>query len=194
MARVTGLTAERMLEIEAASIVDGLIVGDDLILRKFDGSEINAGNVRGPEGPVGPASSVVGAILQVPAGAGQAIASGGAQVTGFNTIFDSGDGMVVGNTLVIPQDGVYDLAGGICWANFDGLIVGSIQVNGSNVGIAKTITNFAGTSGSGGSFSGPHLCEAGDVIRLWAYQATGVNKNLVNNGFPKNRLSAFLRG
>lgn len=55
MATVTGLTAERMLEIEAASVVDGAIVGDDLILTKHDTSTINAGNVRGPEGPVGPA-------------------------------------------------------------------------------------------------------------------------------------------
>lgn len=51
MATITGLTAERMEEIEAASIVDGSIVGDNLILEKHDGSTINAGNVRGPQGP-----------------------------------------------------------------------------------------------------------------------------------------------
>ncbi len=50
MAIITGLTAERMEEIEAASIVDGSIVGDNLILEKHDGSTINAGNVRGPIG------------------------------------------------------------------------------------------------------------------------------------------------
>ena len=49
MATITGLTAERMEEIEAASIVDGSIVGDNLILEKHDGSTINAGNVRGPQ-------------------------------------------------------------------------------------------------------------------------------------------------
>lgn len=54
MAQVTGLTAERMLEIEAASIVDGEVVGDNLILTRHDESTIDAGNVRGPEGPVGP--------------------------------------------------------------------------------------------------------------------------------------------
>ena len=32
MATVTGLTADRMLAIEAASVVDGDVVGDNLIL------------------------------------------------------------------------------------------------------------------------------------------------------------------
>lgn len=57
MATVTGLTADRMLEIEAASVVDGDIVGDNLILTKHDGSTINAGSVRGPQGDDGPVGS-----------------------------------------------------------------------------------------------------------------------------------------
>ncbi len=43
MATVTGLTAERMLEIEAASVVDGEVVGGNLILTKHDETEIDAG-------------------------------------------------------------------------------------------------------------------------------------------------------
>ena len=54
MATVTGLTAERMEEIEAASIVDGNVVGGDLILTRQDGTDINAGSVEGPAGSVGP--------------------------------------------------------------------------------------------------------------------------------------------
>ncbi len=54
MATITGLTAERMLEIEAASVVDGDVSGNDLILTRHDGTIINAGNVRGPAGPTGP--------------------------------------------------------------------------------------------------------------------------------------------
>lgn len=54
MATVSSLTAERMLAIEAASVVDGEIVGDNLILTKHDGSQIDAGDVRGPQGDVGP--------------------------------------------------------------------------------------------------------------------------------------------
>lgn len=53
MSTITGLTADRMLDIEANSVVDGEVVVDDLILTKHDGSTINAGNVRGPVGPAG---------------------------------------------------------------------------------------------------------------------------------------------
>ncbi len=55
MTTVTGLTAARMAEIEAASVVSGEVVGDDLILTKFDSSIINAGDVRGPQGITGAA-------------------------------------------------------------------------------------------------------------------------------------------
>jgi hypothetical protein len=46
-----------MLEIEAASIVDGNIVGDDLILTRQNATTINAGSVRGAQGIAGPAGS-----------------------------------------------------------------------------------------------------------------------------------------
>lgn len=64
MATVTVLTAARMLAIEAASVVDGDIVGDNLILTKHDGSTINAGSVRGPQGIQGPAGDVSTAQLE----------------------------------------------------------------------------------------------------------------------------------
>ncbi len=51
MAIITGLTAARMAEIEDSIVVDGSIVGNNLILEKNDGSTINAGDVRGPSGP-----------------------------------------------------------------------------------------------------------------------------------------------
>jgi hypothetical protein len=53
MATVTGLTAERMIEMENATVIDGDVVGNDLVLRTRDGTQINAGNVRGPQGPAG---------------------------------------------------------------------------------------------------------------------------------------------
>jgi microcystin-dependent protein len=55
MATVTGLTAAKMLEIEAASIVDGRLDSGELILIQHDGDEINVGPVSGPQGPPGPA-------------------------------------------------------------------------------------------------------------------------------------------
>lgn len=63
MATVTGLTAERMAEIEAQSIVDGEIVGDNLILKRFDDATIDAGSVRGPQGIQGPIGEVSQAEL-----------------------------------------------------------------------------------------------------------------------------------
>jgi hypothetical protein len=51
MATVTGLTADRMLAIEAESVVDGEVIGDHLILTKHDGTQIDAGSVVGPQGP-----------------------------------------------------------------------------------------------------------------------------------------------
>lgn len=53
MTTVTGFTSARMLEIENTTIVDGDVVGDNLILKQRDDTEIDAGNVRGPMGPGG---------------------------------------------------------------------------------------------------------------------------------------------
>lgn len=53
MATITGYTAERMKEIEDASIIDGEVNGaGNLILTRYDGTDIDAGSVIGPEGPV----------------------------------------------------------------------------------------------------------------------------------------------
>jgi hypothetical protein len=60
VATVTGFTAERMLEIENSTVIDGSVVGDDLILETRDGTLINAGSVIGPAGPTGPAASFAG--------------------------------------------------------------------------------------------------------------------------------------
>lgn len=54
MAVVNGFTAERMLEIEASTVVSGEVdVRGDLILRSRDGTPFNAGEVRGAEGERG---------------------------------------------------------------------------------------------------------------------------------------------
>lgn len=54
MARITGFTSERMLEIEATTIVDGEInAGGNLILSRRDGFTIDAGPVAGPKGDHG---------------------------------------------------------------------------------------------------------------------------------------------
>lgn len=58
MATVTGLTATRMLAIEAASVVAGIVTNGRLVLTKRDGSTIDAGSVIGPPGPKGDPGSI----------------------------------------------------------------------------------------------------------------------------------------
>jgi hypothetical protein len=55
-----------MLAIEGASVIDGDVVGDNLILTKHDGTQINAGSVRGPAGPQGPIGSDLVVIAAKP--------------------------------------------------------------------------------------------------------------------------------
>jgi hypothetical protein len=55
-----------MLAIEAASVVDGDVIGNNLILTKHDGTQINAGNVRGPQGPQGPVGQDVPLLAAIP--------------------------------------------------------------------------------------------------------------------------------
>lgn len=61
---VTGLTAEKMLELADEQIIDGEVDGDsNLILTTRGGTEINAGAVggaTGADGPAGPTSIVIG--------------------------------------------------------------------------------------------------------------------------------------
>lgn len=61
MATVTAYTAQRMKQIEDASIVGGRVSSDNLILTRFDGTEINAGNVRGPQGETGTTGGIADA-------------------------------------------------------------------------------------------------------------------------------------
>ena len=54
MATITGLTAARMLQIEAESINNATKVGDNLILIRHDGTQINLGSIKGNTGAQGP--------------------------------------------------------------------------------------------------------------------------------------------
>lgn len=65
MARITGFTSERMLEIEGTTIVDGSInEGGNLILHRRDGFTIDAGKVTGPTGAHGSGVSDVNIFYQ----------------------------------------------------------------------------------------------------------------------------------
>jgi microcystin-dependent protein len=57
MATITGYTAAHMLELANENVIDGDVVGNNLILVTRGGTNINAGNVRGPTGASGPPGS-----------------------------------------------------------------------------------------------------------------------------------------
>lgn len=63
MAEVTGYTSTRMKQIEDETVVGGSIVGDDLILETREGTPINAGDVRGPQGDKGDTGEVTQAEM-----------------------------------------------------------------------------------------------------------------------------------
>jgi len=73
MTSVTVLTAERMLEIEANSIVGGSVVGSNLILEKFNGTTIDAGVVVVDPTPL---PYVVSLMVSDPAGSDLSIGDG----------------------------------------------------------------------------------------------------------------------
>lgn len=78
MATVTAYTAARTQEIEDSAIVSGVVVGDNLILTRFDGASINAGNVRGIQGPTGSTGDT--AILIVTSGSRPALPFSGSVI------------------------------------------------------------------------------------------------------------------
>ena len=53
MATVTGFTSDRMLVIENETVTTGQVTNDHLILTQRGGTQIDAGNVRGPKGDQG---------------------------------------------------------------------------------------------------------------------------------------------
>lgn len=79
MATITGLTAERMLEIEGQTVISGEIVGNHLILTKFDGTTVDTGVLPpGPQGPVGPAGGLIPGEIRIwPGGVLPAVAEYG---------------------------------------------------------------------------------------------------------------------
>lgn len=54
MASVTGVTAPKMLEIESRSVTNAKRVGDNVVMVREGGVEINLGSFRGAAGPEGP--------------------------------------------------------------------------------------------------------------------------------------------
>ena len=176
MATVTGLTAARMEAIEAASVVDGDVVGDNLILTKHDASTINAGNVRGPTGstgatgPTGPASiglmawpvgsifmAVVSTNPNTLLGGGTWAAWGTGRVpvaidtgqTEFDTVEETGGSKTVTLTAAQIPAHTHLVGTGTSGAtSTQGLRAGTVGNSGAGV-ISNSFASDAGTGGGG---------------------------------------------
>jgi len=105
MGTVQGLTKERMLEIEAASVVDGSVDdGYHLLLVRQDGSIIDAGYVRGPAGTNVDASEIEKGIIE--------LATGAEVITGTDTVRAVTPASLAGLTGTTTRRGLLQLATG----------------------------------------------------------------------------------
>ncbi len=143
---VTGYTAERMQEIEDNAVVDGNVVGNDLILVRNDATTINAGNVRGPQGPEGPN------------GAGETMLQGvGIDLTGVTdssvavqALITAADGPVLGVPGATYKFGDIDLKDGSdIRGNKATLISTAVFGGGAFVSTGRTKVSVSGWTGSG---------------------------------------------
>jgi hypothetical protein len=116
MATVNVYTAERMAAIEAASVVDGDVIGDNLILERNDGTTIDAGNVRGPQGAQGiqgvpGVDGLNAAFLVRAASPGTNISRSGTQtIDGVALV--AGDRVLCKNQTTASENGIYVVAAG----------------------------------------------------------------------------------
>lgn len=84
MATVTGYTAARMKTIEDTAVVDGIVSGDELILIRHNGTTIDAGSVRGPQGIQGPGGGDLAPVMELLCPVGTMVPFGGvAEPTGW---------------------------------------------------------------------------------------------------------------
>lgn len=145
MATVTGLTAERMIAIEAASVINGGVVGNNLILTRKNTTTIDAGNVRGPQGiagPVGP-TGPTGPIGQT-GPIGPTGATGATGAAGANEGDHLQPGVIVGEhcALTINSTSQVTIGAGVVWTkNPSGLLVRSLPVATALSGIPVAATN-----------------------------------------------------
>lgn len=112
MATVTVFTAARMTAIEDSAIVDGSVVGDNLILTTHDGTPIDAGNVRGPTGNTGNTGSTgLDAAFVVKAATTANVTQSGAQtIDGISLV--AGDRVLCKDQTTASQNGIWVVAAG----------------------------------------------------------------------------------
>jgi phage-related tail fiber protein len=115
MATATVFSATRSQAIEDAAIVDGSVVGDNLILERNDGTPIDAGNVRGPQGDTGDTGATgapgLDAAFRVKAATTANITLSGTQtIDGVSCV--AGDRVLVKDQSTASGNGIYVVAAG----------------------------------------------------------------------------------
>lgn len=170
MGTVTGLTAARMLDIEAASVVDGSVVGDNLILEKHDGSTIDAGNVRGTAGTNG--TNGVNAPVVKAASTANLTQSGAQTVDGVSLV--AGDRILCKDQTSASTNGIWVVAAG-AWARSTdadtATEVAGIEVNvqaGTLNGGTRWVTSFKSTD------------TLGSTAMAWGRNLDAFNAVLIN--------------
>lgn len=176
MGTVQVFTADRMLAIENSSVVDGSVVGDNLILTQNDGTPIDAGNVRGPQGTQGiqgnPGADSAFTVRAASPGSNVASLSGTFTLDGI--ALAAGDRVLLKDQTTASQNGIWIVAAG-AWTratDFDtpAEIAGAmVRVQaGTNNGGTRWITNFKSTD------------TVGTTSMVWARCADGQNMVLVS--------------
>lgn len=194
MATVDGLSKARMLAIEGASVVDGAVVGDDLILEKFNGSTINAGNVRGPQGVQGdPGTDGTDGTSYSPHTAGRissvAQSAANASWTRLTSMVADSTYPTIGTkvspqagSIQVTETGLYMCLGGITFAANASNRRGIAFDSNASAGAAYANVQHAGvfsTSSSTPTITGFQFlyCNANDHIRMFAFQDSGGSLN-----------------
>lgn len=180
MVSVTGLTEEKMVEIDGLSIVDSDVVGNNLILTRRDGSTVDAGSVKGVDGGGG----VLGDKYFARSTSTQSLTTGVitdvtsyAFVSGLSTLFTIGSG----TTFTANQAGLYYIKHAVYFGSGGSTSrrISLIYLNG--VEIRRVDTGSRGSNDLVGVTTMVNLA-IGDVLNFKAYQNSGAAVSLVSSG------------
>lgn len=173
MSTVTVFTAERMQAIEDGTVTSGEVVGDNLILTKHDGTEVNAGNVRGAAGPT---HTFPGCTLQSTSDQGSTDGAWWNVSWGGSDLRDTDGFHTPGSDVITAQfEGWYHLCGSLVWEpNVTGPRLVRYTINGSGDNrLAQGSSAGMGTRGVRLSFAKDIYLELGQLLRISGLQESG---------------------
>lgn len=187
MGTVSVFTADRMLAIENGTIVDGDVVGDNLILTKKDGTPVDAGNVRGPQGTTGNtgATGADAAFIVRAASTGNVPTMSGLLTADGLTLAD-GDRVLLKDQTTASQNGIW-IAHPTAWTratDFDtaAKVAGAIVrvQSGTTHGGTRWTTSFKGTD------------TVGSTAMSWLRVMDGFNAAYISQNGGSTDASGFM--